>query len=166
MTLDEECIEKVEQEVDNVAPKVIAILGLSKSCDTALLKQQLIDYCDEYRESLIGNKKKKTEENEEIPEENLKSLRAHICPPAGSSSNLGSKKQRLIFLEIDRDDVYSVLDAGKVADMVLMAMSAQEADESLLKVDPEKYSGAIDEQGYKALALLRTQGMATLLGVL
>jgi hypothetical protein len=58
---------------------------------------------------------------------------------------LGSKKQRLIFLEIDRDDVYSVLDAGKVADMVLMAMSAQEADESLLKVDPEKYSGAIDE---------------------
>jgi len=38
-----------------------------------------------------------------------------------------------------------VLDAGKVADIVLMVMSAQEADESLLKVDPEKSSGAIDE---------------------
>ena len=45
-------------------------------------------------------------------------------------------------------------------------MSSQQADESNLKVDPDKYSGAIDEQGYKALALLRSQGTVTLVGVL
>lgn len=62
--------------------------------------------------------------------------------------------------------MYSVLDVGKVADMVLMVMSSQQADESNLKVDPDKYAGAIDEQGYRALALLRSQGTVTLIGVL
>ena len=79
---------------------------------------------------------------------------------------LSSKKQRIIFLEIDRDDVYSILDAGKVADMVLMVMSAEESDETKVKINPDAYSGAIDQQGYKALSLLRSQGMPTLLGIL
>jgi len=62
----------------------------------------------------------------------------------------------LIFLEIDRNDVYSVLDIGKVADLILVVMSSKNADEGQLKVDPDQYSGAIDEQGYKALGLLRS----------
>ena len=33
-------------------------------------------------------------------------------------------------------------------------------------MDPDQYSGAIDEQGYKALGLLRSQGMVSLIGVL
>ena len=61
-----------------------------------------------------------------------------------------------MFLEIDRNDVYSVLDAGKVADVVLMVMSAKQTDASHLKIDPDNASGAIDEQGYSALALLRS----------
>ena len=74
--------------------------------------------------------KKKKNNDQEIGDQDLSAVRALLCPPAGSSSVLSSKKQRIIFLEIDRDDVYSILDAGKVADMVLMVMSAQEADES------------------------------------
>jgi hypothetical protein len=35
--------------------------------------------------------------------------------------------------------------------MELVAMSAKNVDESKLKNDPDKYSGAIDEYGYKAL---------------
>ena len=69
-------------------------------------------------------------------------------------------------MEINRNDVYSILDAGKVADLCLMVMSASAADETLLKVDPDKYSGAIDEIGYKALGLLRSQGTPSLIGVL
>ena len=38
MTLDQESIDTIEKEVDNVAPKIIGILALSASCDTALLK--------------------------------------------------------------------------------------------------------------------------------
>ena len=114
---------------------------------------------------MIGGKKNK-KEDVEISEEVKSAIKAYICPPAGSSSNLGSKKQRLIFLEINRNDVYSILDAGKVADLCLMVMSASGADETLLKVDPDKYSGAIDELGYKALGLLRSQGTPSLIGVL
>jgi len=81
---------------------------------------------------------------------------------------MASRKQRLIFVEIDRVDVYSVLDIGKVADIILMVMSCKQTDESKINsnIDPDMYSGAIDEQGYKALALLRSQGMVNLVGVL
>lgn len=57
-------------------------------------------------------------------------LKAYICPNAGSSSNLVAKKQRLIFVEINREDVYSILDIGKVADLVLMVMSCKETNTS------------------------------------
>jgi hypothetical protein len=93
-------------------------------------------------------------------------LKPYMCPNAGSSNNLSSKKQRIIFMEIDRNDIYSVLDVGKVADMVLMVMSCKGTDEKDLKLNPDKSSGAIDEQGYKALALLRSQGLVSLIGVL
>lgn len=93
-------------------------------------------------------------------------LQAFICPNAGASANMASRKQRLMFVEIDRNDVYSVLDVGKVADVILMVMSSKETDMSQLKVDPDKASGAIDEQGYRALALLRSQGLVSLIGVL
>ena len=63
------------------------------------------------------------EEDKETSEVDL--LKAYICPNAGSSSNMVSKKQRLIFVEIDREDVYSILDIGKVADLVLMVMSSK-----------------------------------------
>ena len=92
MNLDEDCIEKMEQETDNIAPKIIAILGLSDNCDTAVLKEQLIEYCESYRESLIGGKKKKNTNDSEINEEVKSAIRAYLCPPAGSSNNLGSKK--------------------------------------------------------------------------
>jgi len=35
-----------------------------------------------------------------------------------------------MFVEIDRNDVYSVLDVGKVADVILMVMSSKETDMS------------------------------------
>ena len=72
-------------------------------------------------------------------------LKAYICPNAGSSSNLVAKKQRLIFVEINREDVYSILDIGKVADLVLMTMSCKETNESLIHENPDQHSNAIDE---------------------
>ncbi len=43
---------------------------------------------------------------------------------------MAAGKQRLMFLEIDRNDVYAVLDAGKVADVILMVMSSKQTDAS------------------------------------
>ncbi len=62
----------------------------------------------------------------------------------------------MIFLEIDRNDVYSVLDVGKISDLIIMVMSCKNTKESNLKIDPDAHSDAIDEVGYKALALLRS----------
>jgi len=67
---------------------------------------------------------------------------------------------------IDRNDVYSILDVGKVADLIIMVMSCKNSNESQLKINPEDNSGAIDDRGYQALALLRTQGMTSLIGLL
>lgn len=79
-----------------------------------------------------------------------------MCPNPGSSTNMGSKKQRLMFLEIDRENDYSVLEVGKVADIILVVMSCAESDIKGVKIDPDRYANAIDEAGYKALGLLRS----------
>ena len=55
---------------------------------------------------------------------------------------------------------------SKVFDLVLVVMSCIDTEVEGLKVDPDKYSNAIDETGYKALGLLRSQGMPSLIGVL
>lgn len=46
--LDEEAIINLENEVDNVAPKIVGLLALHSSCDTESLRNELINYCNEY----------------------------------------------------------------------------------------------------------------------
>lgn len=91
---------------------------------------------------------------------------AYLCPNPGSSTNMGAKRQRLIFQEIDRNDVYSALDVAKSADIVLVVMSARACNVGGISRDPYAESNAIDETGYKTLHLLRSQGIPSLIGVL
>ena len=72
-------------------------------------------------------------------------MQAYIIPNAGANANVNSKKQRVIFRPINRDDVYDVLDTAKVADLCLITMSCANVDQSNLKNDPDVSSGAIDE---------------------
>ena len=60
----------------------------------------------------------------------------------------------------------AVLEIGKIADIILVAMSCADTEIKGLKTDPDRYSNAIDEVGYKALGLLRSQGQPGLIGVL
>ena len=52
-------------------------------------------------------------------------FKAYLCPNPGASSNMASRKQRLIFLEIDRNDPYSILDTCKIADLVVVCLSCK-----------------------------------------
>lgn len=79
---------------------------------------------------------------------------------------MASRKQRLIFVEINRNDPYSILDVAKVADMVLVAMSCRNTNVTHVKQDPFEHAKAIDELGYRALSLIRSQGMPQMIGVL
>lgn len=46
--MDEEQITTLESEVDNIAPKIVGILGLSASCDIKALRIELVKHCIEY----------------------------------------------------------------------------------------------------------------------
>lgn len=176
--LDDASISVVETETDNVAPKIVGILGLGASCDIHALKDQLIGYCEELRQSMQPQKKdkrseikaaflqgigKETEQQATVVSDG--DLQAYIIPNAGGG-NMAAKKQRVIFRPIDRNDAYDVLDTGKVADLVLVVMSCGGVDAKNLKNDPDVATGAIDEQGYRALSMLRSQGTMSLIGVL
>ena len=79
---------------------------------------------------------------------------------------MSSRKQRLIFLQVDRNDPYSVLDTCKVADIVVAVMSCQKTNVGGIKQDPFEQAQAIDEIGYRALHMVRSQGMPSLIGAL
>lgn len=142
--LDMQSIETLEKEIDNIAPKIIGILSLSAACDTKYLRDQMVDYCVNYMEEM-QNSGRKNKMEDELKFDRSSPFQAYVCPNAGSSNNSTSRKQRLIFLEIDRNDVYSVLDIGKIADLVVVVMSSKEADTSGLKTNPDDYAKAIDE---------------------
>ena len=52
-------------------------------------------------------------------------FKAYLCPNPSSSTNFATRKQRLIFKKIDRNDPYSILDICKVADIVVAVMSCK-----------------------------------------
>jgi hypothetical protein len=69
-------------------------------------------------------------EEEEISGSQFK---AYLCPNPGANSNMASKKQRLVFLEMDRNDPMSILDIAKMADQVLVIMSSKHTNVSGVK---------------------------------
>lgn len=164
--LDQSTITVCEQQLDNVAPKVVGLLALGPTVDLTQMRTSLIKNCLIYQESLKGKHARDEDTLMEEEEAFGSKFGAYLCPNPGSAANMTSRKQRLIFLEIDRNDPYSVLDVGKVADLVLVVMSCKETNVSGVKDDPFLHSKAIDEIGYRALSLIRSQGMPSLIGVL
>ena len=151
-----------------MAPKVIAILSLSESGDTEAVRNALVRSCLVWQESQKSKKQEKRDEEELMEEEEAfgTQFKAYLCPNPASSTNMASRKQRLIFRQVDRNDPYSVLDVCKVADLVVGIMSCKHTKVGGLKQDPWEHAQAIDELGYRALYMMRSQGMPSLVGVL
>ena len=63
-------------------------------------------------------------------------FKAYLCPNPGANSNMASKRQRLIFLEINRNDPHSIMDTAKVADQIVVTMSCKHTNVSGVKQDP------------------------------
>jgi hypothetical protein len=164
--LDQSTITVCESQLDNVAPKIVALLGLGPTVDLSQVRSSLVKHCLLYSEALKGKKARDESEIMEDEEALGSKFNAYLCPNPGSSANMASRKQRLIFLEIDRNDPYSILDISKVADIVLVVMSCKETNVQGVKDDPFLHSKAIDELGYRALSLIRSSGMPSLIGVL
>jgi hypothetical protein len=47
--LDDEQLATLENEVDNVAPKIVGILALNESCDVKGLRHEMVKHCIEYQ---------------------------------------------------------------------------------------------------------------------
>ena len=165
--LDQETIQVCESQLDNVAPKIVALLSLGEDCQVTEIRSTLVEHCLQYAESLKSEKNRRG--LDEIMEEETEfgsQFKAYLCPNPGSSSNLASRKQRLIFLEMDRNDPFSVMDIAKIADIVVVSLSCKKTNVNGIKQDPFEHAKAIDEVGYRALSLIRSQGMPSLIGVL
>jgi hypothetical protein len=46
--MDDEQIATLENEVDNVATKIVGVLALSKGCDISGLRKEMVKHCLEY----------------------------------------------------------------------------------------------------------------------
>lgn len=66
--LDQEVIQVCETELDNVAPKIVALIGLGEDCDTSEIRKALVEHCLLYTESL-KNASKRREIDEIMTEE-------------------------------------------------------------------------------------------------
>ena len=113
-----------------MAPKIVAILGLSETSNTEQVRNALVKSCLVFQESQKSKKQEKRDEEELMEEEEAlgTQFKAYLCPNPASSTNMASRKQRLIFLQIDRNDPYSILDTCKVADIVVAVMSCQKTN--------------------------------------
>ncbi len=47
-SMNDESIQTLENEVDNVAPKIIGLLSLSKSCDISAIRLSMVAYCEKF----------------------------------------------------------------------------------------------------------------------
>ena len=67
-------------------------------------------------------------------------------------------KERITFIKTERN-VYSILDACKIADIVIFVSSCVKAEYDKWQNDPDKHSFCIDEFGYQMLSMIRCQGL-------
>jgi len=138
---------------DTAPPKVVALLGANKNANTHLLRQQLT------RAMLDKN-----EEIQDEPDMENSIFNTLLCPLSAGKGALGNTKQRFTFVEMPRER-YSILDIGKVADIVLVVMSCEGIDPQVAKSHPEQIE-AFDDFTLQMLTMLRHQGMPKIIGVL
>mmetsp|Transcript_25123 Transcript_25123/g.28906 ORF Transcript_25123/g.28906 Transcript_25123/m.28906 type:complete len:322 (-) Transcript_25123:1543-2508(-) len=150
LKIDEEVKENVKPLMQNVAPKIVAIIPLNASSNAEAIRDSLAKECSRDEEV----------EDMKIDEDNP--MKAYLVESGG---NLGIKRQRLMF-HVCKRDAYSVLDVCKVADILLFTLSCEEAKVDKVKDDPDEFANAIDETGYKILSLLRVQGIPPSIGIL
>ena len=69
--LDDDQMAALENEVDNIAPKIVGVLGLSGSCMVKELRVQMVKHCLEYQSQLHakGNRDEAKEQDDSVLED-------------------------------------------------------------------------------------------------
>ena len=148
-------LSMLTQQIDmtsyKIPPKICSIIALNNEAniDNFLNEIELIII-----NSLIDNEKNnyKYKLNDNII--------SYIIP-----GKIYKGKERLTFIKTSRD-VYSILDACKVSDIIYFISSYSKTDYEKWQIDPDKYSNCIDEFGYKILSMIRAQGLTDHIGIM
>ena len=91
--LDQSTITVCEQQLDNVAPKIVGLLSLGPTVDLTTVRNNLVKHCLLYSECLKSHKTRK-DENQLMEDEEAfgTKFNAYLCPNPGSSANMASRK--------------------------------------------------------------------------
>jgi pre-rRNA-processing protein TSR1 len=132
----------IDQTTYKIPPKLCALVALNDITDLNIIMNNF--------ESVIKNSfEGKDEKFHKVNDTMWTSMIPH---------SIFKGKERISLIKTSRD-VYSILDACKVADVILFVASCKKTEFNKWKTDPDKYSNAIDEFGYKILSMIRAQGM-------
>ena len=143
--------QNIDMTLYKIPPKICCLIALNNevNIDNFLNEMELI-----ISNNLIYNEK----ENWKYKLNNY--IVSYIIP-----GKIYKGKERLTFIKTTRD-IYSILDASKVSDIIYFISSYSKTEYDKWQTDPDKYSNCIDEFGYKILSMIRAQGLTDHIGII
>ena len=143
--------QNIDMTLYKIPPKICCLIALNNevNIDNFLNEMELI-----ISNNLIYNEK----ENWKYKLNNY--IVSYIIP-----GKIYKGKERLTFIKTTRD-IYSILDACKVSDIIYFISSYSKTEYDKWQTDPDKYSNCIDEFGYKILSMIRAQGLTDHIGII
>jgi len=134
----------IDLTVYKIPPKICALISLNEDANLDLILNDI----DEVITSNLSEIEK-SKYNYELN----KNTKTYIIP-----NKLYKGKERITFIKTKRD-VYSILDACKIADIVMFVSSCKKCQADKWQLDPDKYSFCIDDFGYEIISIIRAQGL-------
>ena len=134
----------IDLTVYKIPPKICALISLNEDANLDLI---LSDTDRIITENLSETEKAKY--NYELN----KNTKTYIIP-----NKLYKGKERITFIKTKRD-IYSILDACKIADIIIFVSSCKKCQPDKWQLDPDKYSFCIDDFGYEIISIIRAQGL-------
>ena len=134
----------IDLTVYKIPPKICALISLNEDANLDLILNNI----DEVITSNLSEIEK-SKYNYVLN----KNTKTYIIP-----NKLYKGKERITFIKTKRD-VYSILDACKIADIIMFVSSCKKCQADKWQLDPDKYSFCIDDLGYEIISIIRAQGL-------
>ena len=134
----------IDLTVYKVPPKICALISLNEDANLDLILTKI--------NKVIISNLNEIEKNKYEYSFN-KNTKTYIIP-----NKLYKGKERISFIKTKRN-IYSILDACKVADIIMFVSSCKKCLADKWQIDPDKYSFCIDDFGYEIISIIRAQGL-------
>ena len=134
----------IDLTVYKIPPKICALISLNEDANLDLILSNI----DKVISSNL-NENEKSKYNYILN----KNTKTYIIP-----NKLYKGKERITFIKTKRN-IYSILDACKIADIIMFVSSCKKCQADKWQLDPDKYSFCIDDFGYEIISIIRAQGL-------